>query len=90
MGEDFTDQYSLLHFAVGIMFRFWNIPLLLALSAHLLFEYVENTDAGRNFINKYLTLWPGGKPKADTILNSIGDTFWFAMGWILADKVMKA
>ena len=37
-------------------------------------------------INKYLKLWPGGKPQSDSKINSVSDIIVSLMGWILADK----
>ena len=37
-----------------------------------------------------MLFWPGGKPKSDTVINSMGDTFGAIMGWISAyylDKI---
>ena len=60
MGLSFFDQYSLLHFAVGIVFYFWNISLTNATLLHILFEIVENTGFGMTLINTYFhTWWPG-------------------------------
>lgn len=84
MGNKFIDQYSLLHFAVGIVVYFWDIPLLTWFVLHTMFELIENTQQGIYFINNYITLWPGGKPKADSIVNSIGDTIFSLLGWIIA------
>ena len=84
MGEKFIDKYSLLHFATGIIFYYFNISLLNSLIIHTLFEIIENSKFGIHFINKYLKFWPGGKPKSDTLTNSIGDTFFFIVGWMLA------
>ena len=38
--------------------------------------------AGRYFITNYLTFWPGGKKKADTIINSLGDNVSAMLGWL--------
>jgi hypothetical protein len=38
---------------------------------------------GMNIINK-MTFWPGGKPRSDTIINSIGDTVGSIIGWLSA------
>ena len=84
MGSKFIDQYSLLHFAVGIVVYFWDIPLLTWFVLHTMFELVENTSQGIYFINNYITLWPGGKPKPDSIVNGIGDTIFSILGWIIA------
>lgn len=48
---------------------------------HLIFEYLENTVYGMKLINK-ITLWPGGKDYADSVLNSIGDQFYALLGWL--------
>lgn len=89
MGYQLLDQYSLLHFAVGVIFYFWNVNFFFAFTGHLLFEYIENTKIGILFINKYIIdpgyfSWPGGKHGADTVINRIGDTLSFSIGWIVA------
>lgn len=87
MGKNFIDKYSLLHFATGIIFRFFNISLLNSFIVHTIFEFVENTNQGMHFINTYLPFWPGGKPSADSFTNNIGDTLFFILGWIVAHLV---
>ena len=89
MGTQFIDKYSYLHFAVGILFRFFNIPLSISVLLHILFEVVENTKVGITIIDTYITWWPGGKEKADTLLNSIGDTFFFIVGWLSAHLIIN-
>ena len=89
MGLNFVDQYSLLHFAVGVVLYFWNIPLIFAIILHTIFEIVENTKMGMKFINTYIIhtgyfSWPGGKNYADSLINNVGDTIFFAVGWVLA------
>lgn len=89
MGYQLLDQYSLLHFAVGIVLYFWNINFFLAFAGHLAFEYLENTSTGIKFINKYIIdpgyfSWPGGKHEADAIINRVGDNLSFVVGWLLA------
>jgi len=54
MGNYLADQYSLLHFATGVIAFFWNVPFLLSVIIHALFEYAENSAAGVAFINKHL------------------------------------
>jgi hypothetical protein len=78
-----------LHFAVGILAYFWGVSAAMTFFLHVLFEYVENTQAGMEFINTYLLLWPGGKPYADSWQNSLSDTGMSMIGWsvsFLADK----
>ena len=90
MGTRYFDQYTYLHFAVGILAYFWNISLLNWTILHTIFEFLENTKIGVNVINKYIILWPGGKPSSDTIYNSIGDTVGAIFGWVSAyylDKI---
>ena len=84
MGYQYFDQYTYLHFAVGIVVYFWNISLLNWVILHTIFEFLENTQMGVNIINKYIVFWPGGKPKSDTIINSVGDTFGAVVGWLSA------
>lgn len=84
MGSRYFDQYTYLHFAVGIVVYFWNISLLTWVSLHTIFEVLENTQMGINIINQYIIFWPGGKPKPDTVVNSIGDTVGALLGWLSA------
>jgi hypothetical protein len=92
MGYSFFDQYSILHFATGIVAYFWGISLYLTVILHILFELFENTTEGMYFINKYFTMWPGGKTHADSLLNSTSDTIFTAIGWSVSywlDKKYK-
>jgi hypothetical protein len=85
MGYLLFDQYSLLHFAVGVIAYFWGFSLLSSFILHTVFEWIENTDQGIFFINYHLkNIWPGGKPAADNGINIIGDTISFVVGWILS------
>jgi len=90
MGIRLFDQYTYLHFAVGIIVYFWNISLLNWFILHTIFEISENTQMGINLINNYIVFWPGGKPKPDSIINIIGDTYGAIIGWLSAyclDKI---
>ena len=78
------DQYSLLHFAVGVISRYWDISLVWLLVLHTIFEVVENTAPGMRFINTWIPFWPGGKPQPDSILNRVGDTVFSLIGWVIA------
>lgn len=84
MGIVLFDQYTLLHFATGVIFYFFNFSLLSFFVIHTVFEIVENTKYGVYFIDKYLTFWPGGKVKPDKVINSIGDTIGALGGWYSA------
>ena len=90
MGNRWIDQYSLLHFSVGVVAYFWSMSFIVLILLHTLFEFVENTNVGMNFINTYFTRWwPGGKEFSDSIENSISDTLFSGAGWIcsyLLDK----
>lgn len=84
------DQFTYLHFAVGIVAYFWNISLLLWLILHTVFEFLENTEMGINIINRYIVFWPGGKSGPDPFINNIGDTIGAFIGWASAyylDKI---
>ena len=79
------DQYSLLHFAMGIISRYWNISFVWLIVLHVIFECVENTGLGMHFINTWIPFWPGGKFHPDSLLNSVGDTVYAGLGWIVAN-----
>ena len=84
MGNRPFDQYTYLHFAVGVVVYFWNISLFNWIILHTIFELLENTQLGIHVINNYVVFWPGGKPKSDTIVNSMGDTLAAILGWLSA------
>ena len=78
------DQYSLLHIAVGIVAYFWGIRIVSWTILHTIFELLENTKYSVDFINRYISFWPGGKTKTDSVINMIGDTISAIVGWYLA------
>ena len=91
MGNGIFDQYSILHFSVGVIFYFWQVPFIIGLLIHIIFELFENTKTGMDIINEYfvkpntILRWPGGKDKPDTFLNSmIGDNLFYVLGWIIS------
>ena len=85
MGQLF-DQYTYLHFAVGIVVYFWGISLKTWIILHTIYEIFETSKIGSNIINKYFAkIWPGGgKHIAEPIINSIGDTLGCVVGWVSA------
>ena len=90
MGELLLDQFTLLHFSVGVLFYFWGVSFPLWILIHTLFEYIENTSYGIHIIQQYIKWWPGGKHKPDSLLNICGDTLGAILGWIcsyLLDKI---
>ena len=85
MGACFFDQYSILHAATGVVAYFWQVPLWLFFLVHTAFEIIENSVPGMAFINQYLyRYWPGGKPMADSLTNTLGDTVFALLGWAVA------
>lgn len=84
MGVRLLDQYSLLHFAVGVAAYFWGVGFWLANALHAAFEVLENTAPGMWAINTGFPVWPGGKPRADAAVNMAGDCLAFAAGWLAA------
>lgn len=84
MGTKLFDQYSLIHFAVGVIVYFYRVPFLIWLLLHSLFEIVENSETGMYVIGNYIKIWPRGKPRADAFINSIGDTISAVLGWMTA------
>jgi membrane glycosyltransferase len=84
MGSNAIDQYSLLHFAVGIVAYFWGVSWQLLLLLHILFELVENTKEGMEFIRTSISIWPGGKTKADSLVNILSDIAFSLVGWFVS------
>ena len=82
MGLYLFDLFSILHFSVGGLWSYIGFDLISLIILHILFEYIENTKYGMNFINKYITLWPVGKPHADSIINSTSDVLFSIFGWV--------
>lgn len=82
MGSTFFDQYSLLHFAVGVVSYFWSVSFWWTNAIHILFEIIENTTLGIYVIDSYLWLWPGGKLRPDDLINRTGDVAFGALGWL--------
>jgi hypothetical protein len=83
MGTFFTDKFSLLHLASGIIAYYWGVSFVVWNLLHIAYEIAENTATGMALINK-ITIWPGGKDEADSTVNSIGDQFYAAVGWSIA------
>ena len=86
MGRALIDKYSLLHFAVGITAQYWGSAMWQFVLAHVAFELAENSAWGMALINK-LPFWPGGKNRADSWLNILGDNVFAALGFLLASYV---
>ena len=86
MGRLLFDQYTYLHFASGVIAYFWNISLYYWIVFNIIFEFVENTTMGMDFINNF-KYWPGGKNYKDSVLNSVGDVFGSAVGWYSAHLI---
>lgn len=84
MGLRCIDKFSYLHFGSGIIAKFLNISIIDWFIINLLFEIIENSEYGIEFINKYFKFWPGGKPYSDSLLNSICDIIFSLLGWISA------
>ena len=52
MGKYIFDQFSLLHFSVGVVVYFWGIDFKTWFIVHALFELLENTKYGVAFIDE--------------------------------------
>ena len=88
MGDTVVDKYSLLHIMIGILFYAINIDFSSTFLLHTLFELFENSAKGMIFIDTYLPFWPGGKRKADSVINTLSDTILTMLGWGSA-KILK-
>lgn len=89
MGKYLLDVYSILHFAVGILWHYMGFDIISLLLLHTIFEIIENSTVGMYIINTYFKFWPGGKPSTDTLINSISDISISLVGWVLADKYFR-
>lgn len=86
MGLRACDQYSLLHFSVGVIFYFLGLKFNVSVILHIIFELTENTKTGMkisNFLNDNIG-GNLGKPSPDSFINSVSDTIFFALGWKVA------
>lgn len=89
MGEGCLDRFSWLHFATGMIAYYWGVNFWVALLVHIIFEILENTEIGMKFITN-IKIWPGGKAKADSFLNStICDNAFFVFGYGVAYLLHK-
>ena len=84
MGNKFVDQYSYLHFASGIIAYYWGLTFTQWCIIHLSFEILENTPLCIHIIDNYVPFWPGGKLRADSIINIVGDNCAAFVGWYSA------
>lgn len=92
MSQTFTDEFSLLHVATGIVAYYWGLPLHWWFVIHAVFEWLEDTQIGVRIINTLFgKIWPGGGKKVpDSFLNSeLGDNFYAILGWLVAYKFDK-
>ena len=91
MGRDFIDRYSLLHFAAGFAAKkLIDIDFITIIILSIIFEFVENTDAGMKFIREDLWWWPGGKQYKDSIINQISDTIFVGLGWFTGKILVES
>lgn len=84
MGTQIFDGYTLSHVAFGILFYYFGVTFANSLLLHIMFELFENSKFGMYVMHNYITIWPGGKTSADSSINAISDTIYFAIGWIMA------
>jgi hypothetical protein len=89
MGLLFADQYSLLHFSVGVVAYFWGIDFVTFFVLHSIFEVLENTQTGI-FLIQHVPVWPGKKLHSDSTLNILGDTFFALAGFDVARRLDDA
>ena len=89
MGDTIFDKYSFLHMGSGAVAYWLGFGVHLWFFLHFMFEVVENTETGMQFINEKLTWWPGGKDHPDDSINVLGDNISAVVGWWLAKKLNK-
>ena len=84
MGFAYYDQYSLLHFASGVLAFFWGVSLEVWIVLNIIFEFIENSQNGYKFIKFKIKQWPGSKPYCDSKLNSVTDIIFGIIGYLIA------
>lgn len=84
MGRQILDQFSLLHFATGVLAYFWGLSFAIWMTISIIFELIENTKVVGEFLNDAVSIWPGGKPEPDFWRNRFGDILTGAIGWATA------
>ena len=89
MGLYFFDQYSILHFAAGVIAYFWDLSFKTNIIINIIFEIVENSENGMKTINQNFKIWPGGKPKSDSFINSVTDILFACIGWLCSEYLDK-
>lgn len=88
---NFFDQYSLMHFAAGIIFYYIGITLEQWFWISVIFEIIENSKLTIASLNKYLFSWSSHdfKENPDTFINSFGDILFAVIGWLVAYSADK-
>lgn len=89
MGFNAFDQYSLLHFAFGVIAYFYGLSLKNWVIVHTLFEIIENIPQVTKFINQNMSFINWSKPHPDSLLNNIGDTISALLGFLIAQYLDK-
>ena len=87
MGFAYYDQYSLLHFASGVLAFFWGVSLEVWILLNILYEIIENSQSGYKFIKNRIKQWPGGKQYSDSKLNSLSDIIFCVIGYLIAKQL---
>ncbi len=81
---NFFDQYSLAHFASGIIVYYIGLTLEQWFWLHLVFELIENGQISREIAHNYLPKFGFETVTQDTIINSFGDQVFAMAGWLVA------
>jgi hypothetical protein len=87
MGFSFYDQYSLLHFATGVVAFFWGLSIETWIVLNIIFEITENSQIGYKLIKDRIKEWPGSKPSPDSKINSVMDIIFGIIGYLVAKKL---
>ena len=86
MDQPLFDQYSLIHFAVGVLLFFARISFVLATLTHATISLLYNNETGYEAIRRFAFWWPGSK-RPDSAFNIVGDNISFMSGWLFASAV---
>lgn len=92
MGHQIFDQFSSLHFAMGVIAYFFGLTFWQWFFLHLLFELIQNGSKYYGYINIDVglpILQPPDTTGPDHLINSLGDQTFAMTGWILAYYIDK-
>lgn len=88
--------WTIVHFIIGFIAFFCNIPLSYWFGIQVIFEIGENSKLGKQisekiseFITNHVKIQAWAKYDGDSLENTVGDIFAGTLGWLLAEYLYK-